>query len=121
MVRTTRLNSFAKWLPPKPDLLWMGVAGITLVAFLLPVSSYVASLPVIQEQWGLNNTQAGVVYSTYLAGYALSALAIIPLTDRIGSRPVLFGAGLLSIVSHVLFPIIANSPVEAALLRAVQG
>ena len=50
------------------DAVWLvGISGVmTLVQ--LPFASYIAALPLIRDEWGLNNTQAGTIYSTFLAG-----------------------------------------------------
>ena len=101
--------------------LWLAMMGVMLVVLLLPFSSYVAALPLIQEEWGLNNTQAGAVFSAYLAGYAVSALLIIPLTDRVGPRHILLASAALSVVAHALFPMVANDMASGAVLRALAG
>ena len=93
----------------------------TLFVLLLPFSSYVAALSFIQEEWGLNNTQAGTVFSAYLAGYALSALLIIPLTDRLGPKYIFLCSAIISVLAHLLFPLVAGNIASAAVLRAVAG
>jgi MFS family permease len=94
---------------------------LVLFLTLLPFSSYVAALPHIQDEWGLNNTQAGFIYSTYLAGYAASALLIVPLTDRLDPRRILLGAAAVSAASNLLFPLVADDVLSGALLRAPAG
>ena len=59
-----------------------------LVLALLPFSSYVAAMPLIQEEWGIGNFTAGVVFSAYLAGYAVVALLVLPLAVRVSLRRV---------------------------------
>ena len=92
-----------------------------LFVLLLPISSYVAALSTIKTEWGLNNTQAGLVFSASLVGYALSALIVIPLTDRLGVRRILLGSATASVVAHLLFPLVAENIVVAVALRAVAG
>lgn len=103
------------------DFAWLFAVSLMLFIVLLPFSSYVAALPIIKEQWAINNTQAGIVYSAFLAGYAFSALIVIPLTDRIGSKPILIIAIVLSIVSHLLFARVATGMTPAILLRILAG
>ncbi len=103
------------------DAAWLIQMSVMLFVLLLPISSYVAALPIIQEEWGLNNTQAGVIYSVYLAGYVMSALFVVPLTDRLGPRIVLIWSAALSLVAHLAFPIVAEGMVSAIVLRAVAG
>ena len=84
------------------DILWLIILSLSFFTLLLPISSYVAALRYIQDEWSLNNFQAGVVYSAYLAGYLISALFIIPLTDRVGPKPVFLASAILSIITHIL-------------------
>ena len=43
------------------DAVWLALMSFALFILLLPISSYVAALSFIQDEWGLNNTQAGAV------------------------------------------------------------
>lgn len=95
--------------------------SLMLFVLLIPIASYVAALPTIQDEWGLNNTQAGLVFSAYLAGYALSALLLVPLTDRIPPRNILLGSAAVSVVAHLLFPVIADDIASAVILRGIAG
>jgi MFS family permease len=92
-----------------------------LFVVLLPFSSYVAALSLIQGEWEINNTQAGAIFSAYLAGYAFSALFIIPLTDRVEPRYVLIGSVIVSVVAQSLFPLAAHGTASGVVLRAVAG
>ena len=103
------------------DALWLALMSLSLFVLLLPFASYVAVLPFVKEEWGLNNTGAGSVYSAYLAGYAFSALLVIPLTDRFGPRYIFLGSSVISVVAHVLFALLATDALSAVVLRAVAG
>ena len=103
------------------DTAWLFLMSAMLFVLLLPISSYVAALSLIREEWGLNNTQAGAIYSAYLAGYVLSALFVVPLTDRVGPTRILIASAALSTGAHVLFPLAAEGVVSAVLLRATAG
>lgn len=103
------------------DKAWLLLMSAMLFVLLLPISSYVAALSLIREEWALNNTQAGAIYSAYLTGYVLSALLVVPLTDRIGPTRILIASAVLSTGAHVLFPLAAEGVVSAVLLRAVAG
>ena len=103
------------------SVLWLLLMCLMLVLLLLPFASYVAAISFIKDEWGLNNTQAGTIYSAYLAGYALSALLVIPLTDRLNSKYIITGAAAISVVSHVLFSLVAQSMASGAVLMALAG
>ena len=103
------------------DTAWLLLMSAMLFVLLLPISSYVAALSLIREEWALNNTQAGAIYSAYLAGYVLSALFVVPLTDRVGPTRILIASAVVSTGAHLLFPLAAEGVVSAVLLRAIAG
>ena len=92
-----------------------------LLTALLPFSGYVAALPFIQTEWGAGNAAAGAVFSAYLAGYAVSALLILPATDRIPTGAVFFASAVVSALGNALFPILAFDVWSASALRFVAG
>ena len=103
------------------SLAWLLMMSTTLFVLLFPFSSYVAALPIIQDEWGLNNTQAGAIFSAYLAGFAVSALVVVPMTDRFGSKRIFISCTTISTAANVLFPLVANDAITASLLRALAG
>lgn len=103
------------------DLVWVSAMSLMLSVLLLPFASYVAALPFIQDEWRINNTQAGVIFSAFQAGFAASALLVIPLTDRLSSRHILVASAATSAVGSALFPLAAQETVTASLLRALAG
>ncbi len=100
---------------------WLLLMSTTLFVLLFPFSSYVAALPIIQDEWGLNNRQAGAIFSAYLAGFAVSALIVVPLTDRFGSKVIFVSSTLVSVAAHVMFPLVAHEAPMAVALRALAG
>ena len=103
------------------DLLWLILMSVMLTLALLTFSSYVAALPLIQEEWDLSNTQAGMIFSAYLAGYAVSALFVIPLTDRISPVTVLTTSAVVTVGANIAFPFVANDLYSASALRVISG
>ena len=103
------------------SLVWLLMMSITLFVMLFPFSSYVAALPIIQHEWGLNNTQAGAIFSAYLAGFAVSALVVVPMTDRFGSKRIFILCTTISTAANVMFPFVANDAISASILRAIAG
>lgn len=103
------------------DIAWLLVMSTMLVLSLLTFSSYVAALPLIQEEWGMSNTQSGAVFSAYLAGYAVSALLVIPLTDRLAPSTVFTVSTLVTVSAAITFPFAANEMYTASVLRIVSG
>jgi MFS family permease len=105
----------------RKDALWLAALSLMLLLALLPFSGYIASLPFIRAEWRMSNTQAGMVFSIYLVGYALSSLVLIPLTDRHPPQRVLLGALVLMVGGNLLFPLLARGFWTALLLRFFTG
>ena len=51
----------------------------------------------------------------------MSALVVVPLTDKLGSKAIFVFSTSVSVASHVLFPIVANDAITACALRALAG
>ena len=105
----------------KSKWLWLALLSLALFMALLPISSYVAALSSIQLELGLSNTAAGALFSAYLAGYAASALFVVPLTDQFGAKRVVYASAALSVAAHLLFPLTAHDAVTGSVLRALAG
>ena len=103
------------------DILWLLVMSLMLSLSLLTFSSYIAALPLIQEEWGLTNTQSGAIFSAYLAGYAVSALFVIPLTDRLAPATVFTVSAVVTTSAGIAFPLVADDMYTASVLRVVSG
>ena len=103
------------------DIAWLGAISSTLLLTLLPFSSYIVSVPFVRDEWGMSNTEAAVVFSAYLMGSALSALFLLPVTDRVPARRVLLVSIVVMAVSNLLFPLLAREVWTASLLRIAAG
>ncbi len=113
-------NSWLLGVGPQ-NIIWLVGLSLTLFILLLPSASYVAALPFIKQEWDLNNTQAGMVYSGYMAGYALSALLVIPMTDRLATKYIFIASAVISVTTQVLFPLVADGMVSGTVLMAFAG
>ena len=103
------------------DLVWLVLLSLSLFIVLLPISSYVAALSLIKSELGLNNAGAGALFSAYLAGYAVSALYLVPLTDRLGPKRIIYVSAVLSVAAHLLFPLATHNVLTGVALRAIAG
>ena len=104
-----------------PGLVWLVLLSLSLFVLLLPIASYVAALSAIRDELGLNNAGAGALFSAYLAGYAASALFLVPLTDRLGPKRIMYVSAVLSVAAHLLFPLTTHDIVVGVVLRAIAG
>ncbi len=104
-----------------PQLGWLiGLSAVMLLA-LLAFSSYAAAAPLIRAEWALNNTQVGILFSTYLVGYALSALVVVPLTDRIAPSRILLAALVVMLAGNLAFPLFAVDFWSGLVFRGLAG
>ena len=94
---------------------------LVLCLSVLPFSSYVGALPLIQEEWNLTNSEAGLLFSMSMIGYLLASLILMPLTDRIGSERIIISSMIISSLAHILFPFIAYGLVVGLVLRFLIG
>ena len=104
-----------------PGLVWLVLLSLSLFVLLLPIASYVAALSAIKDELGLNNAGAGALFSAYLAGYAASALFLVPLSDRLGPKRIMYVSAVLSVAAHLLFPLTTHDVVVGVALRAIAG
>lgn len=118
-------SSLAKW-PlvarlSRGDTPWLIGLSAVLLLTLLPFSSYIVSLPLIRAEWQMTNTQAAMVFSSYLVGNALSALLLVPLTDRLSPGRVFATGAVVLAAGNLLFPLLAWNFWAGALLRLAAG
>ena len=102
-------------------LIWLILFSLSLFIVLLPIASYVAALSAIKDELGLNNAGAGALFSAYLAGYAASALFLVPLTDRLGPKRIMYLSAVVSVAAHLLFPLATQHVLVGVVLRAIAG
>ena len=105
----------------RSDILWLAAISSTLLLTLLPFSSYIASIPFVSDEWGMTNSQAAIVFSAYLVGYAIASVALLPLTDRLPAGRVLLASMAVIALSNLLFPLVARDVWTASMLRLLAG
>ena len=92
-----------------------------LLFSLFPFATFVASIPLIEKQWGLINTEVGAISGVYFLGYVLGAILLVPISDKYSTKNTLFFAVSVSAFSHLAFSIFANGLLSALLLRFISG
>ncbi|MCB9431490.1 MAG: MFS transporter [Ardenticatenaceae bacterium] len=105
----------------RADLVWLVGVSLVLLLISLPFSSYAVSVPIIQAEWALTNTEAAVLFSLFLIGYALSSLVLLPLTDRVTPEKILLAGAVVVSLAHLLFPLLARGFVVGGALRFLMG
>lgn len=97
---------------------WMCIAH---VASMAGISSYATLLPRLQDEWGMNNSQAGFVSGAFFAGYMAAVPLLASLTDRVDARRVYLASSLLAGVSLFAFAWLAQGVNSASLLQVLAG
>jgi MFS family permease len=98
-------------------------AVICAAQVLVQIGAYTwpALLPSMIPLWALTNSEAGWITGIFYAAYMVSVPVLVTLTDRIEAKRVyLFGVGC-TILSHLLFGIVADGFWSALTLRALAG
>ena len=97
---------------------WMCVAH---VASMSGISTYATLLPRLQDEWGMNNSQAGFISGAFFAGYMAAVPLLASLTDRVDARRVYLGSSLLAGAALFAFAFLAHGVNSASLLHVIAG
>ena len=76
--------------------------------------------PFIRAEWGLGTDELGIVFTTALLGMMVGALALAPLADRYGRKPILLG-GLLILTLSVMSITLVSTMSQLIAARFVTG
>ena len=71
--------------------------------------------------WDLSAAQAGLMASAYAFGYMVSVPLLTTLTDRIDARYILMTGSGLSGLATVIFGLIADDLLSAAVISGIAG
>jgi MFS family permease len=100
------------------NIAWMCAAHvISMPGF----ATYSTLLPRLQQEWGLNNSQAGFVSGAFFAGYMAAVPVLTGLTDRVDGRRVYLFSCITVTLALGAFALLAEGLVTGALLQAAAG
>lgn len=95
--------------------------GPVLALALLPSNVVSAALPLLRAEWGTTAAGAGWIFAAYQAGYTLSVVVLLPLSDRVRSGRLIGGCAAASALAALLFPLLAHDLWSAVALRFLAG
>lgn len=104
-----------------PKTAWLLLLCVSQIFIMLVFINYSAILPLLKAEWGMNNTQAGIIFSVYQLGYIASGVLLNTLSDRINIRKIFIAAALWSGISNLLFGIFAHDFISGLILRGLAG
>ncbi len=84
-------------------------------------SAFVTLLPVLAPEFGLNNSQAGMIGGIVLGGYMAGVPILGPLTDRIDARRVYAVAAIVAASGALGFSMVASGFWSTFLCQALIG
>jgi len=84
-------------------------------------STYATLLPSLQDEWGMNNSQAGFISGMFFAGYMAAVPVLTSLTDRLDARRIYLGSSLVAAVALAGFALFVEGVKTAALLQLAAG
>ena len=100
---------------------WLLLLCLAQIFIMLVFLNYSAVLPLLKQEWGMNNTMAGSIFSVYQLGYIASGVILSTLTDRLNTKYIFIASALWSATANLLFAFFANDYTSAMLLRALTG
>ena len=103
------------------DRAWLGAVCASELGTLLVFSNFSALLPILQAEWGLSNTEAGLIVAFYQVGYIGAVLILATLTDYMPPRRIYLWSAAWTAVTSLAFAFWAGGFVSALVLRGLVG
>lgn len=100
---------------------WLLLLCLSQTFIMLVFINYSAVLPLLKQEWGMNNTMAGSIFSVYQLGYIASGVLLSALTDRISTKRIFLLSALWSGTANLLFAFFAHDYASGMALRALTG
>lgn len=84
-------------------------------------ATYTTLLPALQKEWGLSNSEAGLISGIYYAGYIAATPVLTSLTDRVDARRIYAFACALSVAGAAGFVLFAQGLWSALFFQFLIG
>ena len=97
---------------------WMCAAHVVSMAGF---ATYATLLPRLQDEWGMNNTQAGLIGGMFFAGYMAAVPVLTSLTDRLDARRIYFASCVVAAAGLAAFAFLAKGVNSASLAQLAVG
>jgi MFS family permease len=103
------------------DRAWLLAVCLSELGTLLVFSSFSALLPILKVEWGLTNTEAGLILACYQVGYIGAVAILATLTDYMPPRRIYLASAAWTFLTSVAFAWWASGFVSALVLRTLVG
>ncbi len=84
-------------------------------------ASWPALIPLMRNEWGITNSEAGLVSGVFFAGYMAAVPLLVGLTDRIDARRIYLTATALAFTGSLGFALFAQGLASAIFFQAMVG
>ncbi len=84
-------------------------------------AAFPALLPLLRDEWGLRNAEAGLISAMLFGGYVVAVPVLTSLTDRVDARRVYVCAAFVAALGALGFGLLAAGLYSAMLMQAVLG
>ena len=103
------------------DRAWLAAVCASELGTLLVFSNFSALLPLLQKDWGLSNSEAGLIVSFYQFGYIGAVMILATLTDYMPPRRIYLWSAFWTAAASLAFAFWAQGFLSAILLRGAVG
>lgn len=103
------------------DRAWLAAVCASELGTLLVFSNFSALLPLLQVEWSLTNTQAGLIFGVYQVGYIGAVTILSTLTDYMPPRRIYLWSALWTGLTSLAFALLADGFTSALVLRGLVG
>jgi MFS family permease len=103
------------------DRAWLAAVCASELGTLLVFSNFSALLPLLQKEWDLSNSEAGLIVSFYQFGYIGAVMILATLTDYMPPRRIYLWSAFWTAAASLAFAFWAQGFLSAILLRGAVG
>ena len=106
---------------PPGDAAWLFWLCASRTGFAMIFTAYSAALPLLKAEWGISAGEAGLVQSSWHAGYLISLFGAGFLADHYGARSTFLWTSVAASAAGLAFALFASSFWSALLLHGLAG
>ena len=103
------------------DRAWLAAVCASELGTLLVFSNFSALLPLLQQDWSLSNSEAGLIVSFYQLGYIAAVMILATLTDYMPPRRIYLWSAFWTAAASLGFAFWAEGFLSAVILRGAVG
>lgn len=103
------------------DRAWLLAICLSELGTMLVFSSFSALLPILKVEWGLTNTEAGLILAFYQVGYVGVVAVLATLTDYMPPRRIYLASAAWAALTSAAFAWWADGFLSALVLRTLVG